>query len=191
MLAAVTIGGLVADLWSKHLAFQRVAGEPVLVIREEVLEARYLGDLIPLHAPVNVVPGLLDFTLVLNPGAVFGMGAGQRTFFIFFTACAIAFGLWLFGWMTNARERFAHAAVGLLLSGGLGNLYDRLVYGCVRDFIHPLPGVVAPFGVRLPWGNEIWPWVSNVADLWLIIGIGVLVIRSIRAPGPAASMPAQ
>lgn len=180
------MAGLVADLWSKQFAFEHVAGEPVKVIREEVLAAGYLGDLIPLHAPVKVVPGLLDFTLVLNPGAVFGMGAGQRMFFIFFTACAIAFGLWLFGWMTHAKERVAHAAVGLLLSGGLGNLYDRLIHGCVRDFIHPLPGVVLPFGWRLPWGNEVWPWVSNVADLWLIIGIGILVVRSILAPAMSA-----
>ena len=188
-LVAVTIIGLVLDLWSKHLAFLHVAGQPVPVVRDEVLSAGYLGDLIPPHAPVTVLPGVLDFTLVLNPGAVFGMGAGRRTFFIFFTACAIAFGVWLFGWTTHHRERFAHAAVGLLLSGGLGNLYDRLVHGCVRDFIHPLPGVTLPFGWRMPWGTEVWPWVSNVADLWLIIGIGILLVRSLRAepPKPVAS----
>jgi len=179
-LVVVTLLGLVLDLWSKHLAFLHVAGQPVPVIREEVLSAGYLGDLIPPHVPVTVLPGLLDFTLVLNPGAVFGMGAGRRTFFIFFTACAIAFGVWLFGWTTHHRERFAHAAVGLLLSGGIGNLYDRLVHGGVRDFNHPLPGVTLPFGWRMPWGTEVWPWVSNVADLWLIIGIGILLVRSLR-----------
>jgi lipoprotein signal peptidase len=41
----------------------------------------------------------------------------------------------------------------------------------------------------MPWGTEVWPWVSNVADLWLIIGIGILLVRSLRAepPKPVAS----
>jgi signal peptidase II len=186
VLGAVTAVGLWSDLWSKAFAFERVAGVPVPVVREEVLSTTHLGALIPSHPPVVVVPSLLEFTLVLNPGAVFGMGAGQRWFFVSFTAAALLFGLWLFGWTTRRREFIAHAAVGLLLSGGIGNLYDRLLYGCVRDFIHPLPGVNLPFGLRLPWGTEAWPWVSNVADLWLIIGIGVLLLRAMRHPQATA-----
>jgi lipoprotein signal peptidase len=87
----------------------------------------------------------------------------------------------MFGWWTGPRDRAAHVAIGLLISGGLGNLYDRLVYTCVRDFIHPLPGVNLPFGWRMPHGDrEIWPYVSNIADLWLIIGIGTLMICLFR-----------
>ena len=36
------------------------------------------SEQIPWHAPVVVVPKLLEFTLVANRGAVFGMGAGHR-----------------------------------------------------------------------------------------------------------------
>jgi lipoprotein signal peptidase len=43
--------------------------------------------------------------------------------------------------------------------------------------------VQLPFGWHYPWGGtEIWPYVSNVADLFLILGIGVLVIRALRNP---------
>lgn len=187
VLITVTVLGLSSDLWTKSWAFRTIAGEPVVVERSDVLVTQHLGTLIPAHPPVVVVDRLLEFTLVLNPGAVFGMGAGQRWFFVIFTGCALIFGLWLFGKMTHAREYLAHAAVGLLLSGGLGNLYDRLVFGCVRDFIHPLPGVTFPFGLSMPWGsNEIWPWVSNVADLWLIFAIAILLVRAFRQPaGPA------
>lgn len=189
VLITVTVLGLWSDLWTKSWAFRTIASEPVMVERSEVLATKHLGALIPAHPPVVVSPSLLEFTLVLNPGAVFGMGAGQRWFFVIFTGCALMFGLWLFGKMTHAREYIAHTAVGLLLSGGLGNLYDRLVFGCVRDFIHPLPGVTLPFGLSLPWGtNEIWPWVSNVADLWLIFAIAILLIRAFRQqPASAAA----
>jgi len=114
---------------------------------------------------------------VLNPGAVFGIGPGRRWLFIGFTLIALGFSLWMFGRLTRARDRVAHVGLGLLISGGLGNLYDRVVFGCVRDFIHPLPGVLLPFGWRLPSGErELWPYVSNVADLLLLVGIGMLLV---------------
>jgi signal peptidase II len=183
LLLVVTLVGVVIDLGSKELAFRRIADAPVDVTRADVLAADRLSDLIPHHTPVTVVPGLLDFTLVLNPGAVFGIGAGKRWFFIGFTAIALAFGVMLFATWTRPKEWIAHASIGLLLAGGLGNLYDRLVFACVRDFIHPLPNVNLPFGWSFPWGGrQVWPYVSNVADLFLIIGIGVLVIRAMRAP---------
>ncbi|MBL0871737.1 MAG: signal peptidase II [Phycisphaerales bacterium] len=184
-LMITVVLGVLIDLSSKHLAFERVAGRPVVIDREDVLRIMStgsgtrglgLGALIPRHEPVQVVPSLLDFTLVLNPGAVFGIGAGQRIFFIAFTGAAVAFALYVFTKWTRPRDRAAHIALGLLVSGGLGNLYDRLVYACVRDFIHPLPGLQFPFGLA-PFGSrEVWPWVSNIADLFLLIGIVMLAL---------------
>jgi signal peptidase II len=192
VLIVVTVLGLVADLGTKSLAFEHVANRPVVINREEVLRTHQPANQIPWHTPVVVVPRVLDFTLVANRGAVFGMGAGKRVLFIGFTIAALAFGLLLFATWTRPNEWLAHTALGLLLSGGLGNLYDRIVYACVRDFIHPLPGVDLPFGWSYPWGGtEIWPYVSNVADLALIVGIGILVIRALRNPKPKESLGAQ
>jgi len=181
VLVLVTFLGLAVDLASKSVAFRTLAGAPVSISRERVLEigtqGRSLSVLIPPHEPVVVAPHLLNFTLVLNPGAVFGIGAGKRWFFVAFTVGALGLAVWMFGAWTRGRDRFAHVAIALLLAGGLGNLYDRLVYACVRDFLHPLPGVDLPFGWRMPLtgGREVWPYVSNVADLWLLIGIGMLM----------------
>lgn len=196
ILLITVLLSLVADLASKHFAFKHVAGMPVEVRRDEVMaiaatDPRAVGSLIPLHRPVVVVPHLLEFTLVLNPGAVFGMGPGQRWFFVCFTAAALAFGLWMFSRWTRAGDDAAHIGIGMLIGGGLGNLYDRLVYGVVRDFLHPLPGVHWPFGLRpLGGSGEIWPYVSNVADALLLVGIAILLIylwrreRAERAPTP-------
>jgi signal peptidase II len=181
VLLVVALTGLIADLGSKAVAFRTIADAPVAVSREQVLTERAAGRslsrLIPPHQPVTVVPNVLEFSLVLNPGAVFGIGAGKRWFFVAFTVAALGLAIWMFGAWTRPRDTLAHAAIGLLIAGGLGNLYDRLVYACVRDFIHPLPGVLMPFGWRMPFGGgrEIWPYVSNVADLWLLIGIGMLM----------------
>lgn len=180
--------GLIADLWSKAAAFGHIADTPVVLRREDVVGAQALGRLIPPHDPIVVVPNLLEFTLVLNPGAVFGIGAGKRWFFVVFTLAAVGLATWLFARKTLARDTWAHLAFALVVAGGLGNLYDRVVFACVRDFIHPLPGVRLPFGVRWPNGSpEVWPYVSNVADAFLLVGIGLLVIYSWRKPPPESA----
>lgn len=170
LLLGVIVVGLAIDLVSKSWAFATIAGAPVEFTRQQALSVSPLSALIPVHRPVVVIPSILNFTLVLNPGAVFGIGAGRTVFFIVVTIVAVAFGLGVFVFATRSRDRLSHIGLGLILAGGLGNLYDRLVYGCVRDFIHPLPKVAW-------WGSnrEVWPYVSNVADLFLLIGIALLL----------------
>lgn len=181
-LVVVTIGSLAIDLVTKWLAFESIAGEPVRIIRTEVLaqaatDPRRVGILVPRHDPITIIPRVLDLTLVLNPGAVFGVGPGKRWFFIVFTGIALTFGMWMFARWTRSRDTIAHAAIGLLMGGGLGNLYDRLAMGCVRDFLHPLPGLKFPGGWKPMGGDgQVWPYVSNVADLLLLIGIGMLLL---------------
>ncbi|MCB9839189.1 MAG: signal peptidase II [Phycisphaeraceae bacterium] len=189
LLLGVTALGVAFDLVSKSVAFARIAGHPVAVRREEVLALppSEIGALIPRHIPVGFIPRVLEFQLVINPGAIFGVGAGRRWFFVLFTSIALAFGVWVFAKWTGRRDRIAHAALGLIFAGGLGNLYDRLVFGCVRDFLHPAPGVNLPFGWSWPGGagNELWPWVSNVADALLLIGVALLMLRLWKTPAHA------
>lgn len=181
VLLSAVIVGLVADLGSKTIAFRSIANIPVNVTREQVLIEQQAGrgpsGLIPPHRPVVVAPHILEFSLVLNPGAVFGIGAGKRWFFVGIAFAAFGLAIWMFGTWTRPRDTVAHIAIGLLIAGGLGNLSDRLTYACVRDFIHPLPGVYLPFGWHLPFGGgrEIWPYVNNLADLWLLVGVSMLM----------------
>lgn len=183
MLVTVLIS-IVIDLGSKEWAFASVADQPVVVKREDVLRVKQEHDpraitpmLIPQHTPMTVVPRVLDFQLVLNPGAVFGVGPGKRLFFIGFTALALAFSLMMFARWTTPADRAAHAGIGLVIGGGIGNLYDRLVFACVRDFIHPLPGLMWPGNMTVMGNREVWPYVSNLADLFLLIGIGILLVH--------------
>lgn len=176
LFLGVVLAGLGFDLWTKYWAFDTIANAPVSFTREQALTTSPLSLLIPPHQPRVIIPSVLNFTLVLNPGAVFGIGSGRVGFFIVVTVVAVAFGLGVFLFATRASDRSAHAGLGLILAGGLGNLYDRFFYGCVRDFIHPLPRVRWPGSTR-----EVWPYVSNVADALLLIGIVLLLWHAWRS----------
>lgn len=184
--------GLTFDLATKSWAFKSVAPRPVDLVYETASHPSYRP---PYHEPVHALPwDLLDFSLVVNHGAVFGLGQNRRSVFVVFTVLAVAVALWVFGWWTTSSSRLAHVGIGLVLAGGVGNLYDRVVFGAVRDFLHMFPRWHLPGELRWPGGNnEIFPWVFNVADVQLLAGMGLLLLaarasdRALRAAQEEAS----
>ncbi len=94
--------GLVFDLWSKAWAFDTIGPT----------ESR------------EFIPNVLVFQRSLNPGALFGMGKGMTSVFIGASFFALGFVLFLFISSTKNR-RSLHIALGMILAGSLGNLYDR------------------------------------------------------------------
>jgi signal peptidase II len=181
VLLATFAVGFGSDLWTKYWSFEHVAGEPVALLPGQLVDDPDYR--LPWHPGVRVLqPDLLDFHLVLNQGAVFGIGQQRRTAFIVLTVVAIAAGLAVFARWTDRRAHLSHVAIGLILAGGIGNLYDRIVYGAVRDFLHLFPRRDLPFGLHWPGGSsEIFPWVFNVADVLLLVGMGLLMIQAARA----------
>lgn len=145
----VTTVGVTLDLWTKSLAEAHLR-----------------------HADaIRFIPGWLHFTYTENRGAVFGIGQGQRSLFLVVSVLAIGFLSYLFA--TSGKQRFYQFVLGMLLAGVLGNLYDRYHYGYVRDMIHALPGWTWP-GTRA----EIFPWIFNVADCLLCVGVFFMIVYS-------------
>ena len=83
------------------------------------------------------IPGWLHFHCTANEGAVFGIGQGNRWLFVIVSVLAIAFLTYLFA--TSGRQRFYQVVLGMLLAGVLGNMYDRIFHGFVRDMIWIFP----------------------------------------------------
>ena len=167
---------LALDLWTKDWAFRTVADRPVTLRYEDV--AGNPSYSLPWHAGVRAVPpDLLDFRLVLNHGAVFGIGQGRGALFIAFTVLAVGTALWVFGRHTSSRSHMSHVGLALVLAGGIGNMVDRVSVGAVRDFLHLFPRRELPFGLHWPGGSDEWfPWVFNVADMELIAGMCLLML---------------
>jgi signal peptidase II len=117
----------------------------------------------------------------VNQGALFGIGSAHGYGNLFFTVISVLAAAAIVYWTSrpNTRgDRFLCLALGLILAGTLGNLYDRLVFGGVRDFLH--------------WYYRVdWP-VFNLADCCLVCGAGLLLVQAfftqpVREQKPALS----
>ncbi len=219
-LVCVAVMGVWADLASKSWAF---------------------ATLHPAERRV-IIPHVLEFQLMLNPGALFGIGRGQTTLFLIASALALIMVVWMF--VHSSRRRWVlHLSLGAVLAGALGNLYDRAFVKLLEPpvptrfgyvYLRPvasdgdlprfeafpsrpelgafvleqrrgsdpvwvlrpehftpavrpvelarppkLVGFVRDF-IKIPtrWfgGRELWPWVFNLADTLLVVGVGVLAI---------------
>jgi signal peptidase II len=114
----------------------------------------------------------------VNQGALFGFLKNYQTmanggFAVVSLLAALAIGVWSMQPSTG-RDRWLCGALGLILAGTLGNLYDRVIFNGVRDFLH--------------WNYRFdWP-VFNIADCCLVCGAALLLIQAFTAaPAPKAA----
>ncbi len=130
---------------------------------------------------VPVIPGWLRIIHTENPGAAFGILAeGNRWLrsgiLIGVSALVLAFvvsALW--GHRTTFANAMSRMALGLILGGAAGNLYDRVMHGTVTDFIEVYHG-----GWSFP--------AFNVADSAITIGAILLLLEVVRPRRKPASL---
>jgi signal peptidase II len=138
----------------------------------------YVGP--PHSRPVSLVPNVLELQTSHNTGALWGMGRNlphsSQWFAGLSVLAALAICYYLFVRGASADRRLT-IALGLIMAGAMGNCYDRLFLGHVRDFMH--------FHVdRINIDCAIF----NFADNMLVAGAAILMLLALR-PEPAENGP--
>jgi lipoprotein signal peptidase len=106
----------------------------------------------------------------VNRGAFLGLGNGDdgsQDLNIIFAVVSVVAAIAIVWWSSRrsiARDGLLCVALGLILAGTIGNLYDRIVFDGVRDYLY--------------WYFIIHTAVFNLADFFLICGAGVLLIQA-------------
>lgn len=110
----------------------------------------------------NPIQGnFLNFTYLENRGAAFGILQDSRLFFIILTIAIVVGLIYYFVKNYKTNPKILNIALALIISGALGNFYDRLFQGYVVDFLE--------FAfVRFP--------VFNVADILVTVGSFLIII---------------
>tara|TARA_B100000945_G_scaffold159160_1_gene127790 strand:+ start:58 stop:534 length:477 start_codon:yes stop_codon:yes gene_type:complete len=119
-----------------------------------------------LYQSEPVIRDLLHFTYVTNDGMAFGLSfPGGKHILLVMTILLTGF---IIGFLWKEREGHPLVKYGLalILSGAIGNLIDRLLYGKVVDFLD------------LMIGDFRW-YIFNVADSSVTIGMVLFIVHSI------------
>jgi len=110
----------------------------------------------------------LNLTFVWNQGISLGLfQQGTEAGRWFLVALTGAISVFLAVWLLRTRERLPAIAIGLILGGALGNIWDRIAYGAVADFVHFHLGALSFY-------------IFNAADAAITIGVVLLLLDSLR-----------
>jgi signal peptidase II len=125
---------------------------------------------------ISIIDGFFNITYVRNTGVAFGIfsAISSPAKAILLSAFAALAAVLVVGYSlrTPIGKRLLHIALALILGGALGNLYDRLAYGYVVDFL------------EFYLGSHYWP-SFNIADSAISIGVVLLAIEMMRNEAPS------
>jgi signal peptidase II len=118
-----------------------------------------------------VIPGFFDIVHSQNRGVAFGLmndttSQWRTVVLIVFAAAALILVAGLL-WRASRLDRWTATGLALVLGGAAGNLFDRILWGRVTDFLE--------FYI----GDLHWP-TFNIADSCIVIGSGLLVLELLR-----------
>ncbi len=157
-----------------------LAALPMLVLDQvtKILVRAYL----PLNDKVSLIPKFLGLWHRDNPGAAFGFLRNFEyrilVFAVITTVACVAIVLFLR--TVPPKEKWLPTALGLIMSGALGNLIDRLWRHKVTDFVDVYVGWEG--GVRSFLLEHLGTYrynTFNVADIAIVIGVAMFIIHAI------------
>jgi signal peptidase II len=157
-LGLVSVLTLAADLGSKAWAEQHLDGNTV-------------AELWKNH---------ITLLLAKNRGGAWGLLQStsenvRRPFFLLVSVAAIAFIMTLYRRL-NQNQRALKWGLPLVLGGALGNVFDRIRYGHVIDFIDYRADWMRVMNEKLLHNsNDHWP-TFNIADVAICVGVGLMAI---------------
>jgi signal peptidase II len=107
-----------------------------LVAIDQIIKLLVLEHLKPIGS-LTLIDGFIQLNYAENTWAAFGSFSGKTTFLSVFTLVIIIFGL-VYLLVKKRKVDVEYVCISLIISGGLGNLIDRVFRGSVVDYIEPL-----------------------------------------------------
>lgn len=128
--------------------------------KEWVIRRLYIGE------TIDLLP-VFQITYIENTGIAFGFGQNKNLYFMVISIVLIVFLLVLHHQSKSVETLLFKTGLALVIGGALGNLYDRIAYGSVIDFLD--------FFI----GTHHWP-AFNIADSAVFAGACLFLIAQVR-----------
>ena len=143
----------------------------LLVLVIDQASKTYFDGALQMYQRIVVIPDFFSWTLAYNTGAAFSFLADSSGWqrWLFALIAVVVSGV-LLVWLKRLGRNDTWLAIGLalILGGALGNLYDRIAYGHVIDFI------------LVHWEHRLFP-AFNVADSAICVGAVMLALDMFKS----------
>tara|TARA_Y100001970_G_scaffold293129_1_gene437957 strand:+ start:4505 stop:4999 length:495 start_codon:yes stop_codon:yes gene_type:complete len=128
----------------------------------------YIVDLIQTHEKEIFVNDFLNLTLNWNTGIAFGLLSSNANLFYHLVSALILLIIIYLIYLMVLSDNFGKIILSLIIGGALGNLYDRLNYFAVPDFID--------------FHIQTFHWFTfNLADIFISLGIIIMLFKEISS----------
>ena len=108
------------------------------------------------------ITSFLNFNLVWNKGIAFGLFSFSQSFYYNVVTIIIILVILLMIWFASTSKGVEKISFLMIIGGSLGNIFDRLYYSSVIDFID------------ISYNNFHW-FIFNVADIFISLGVIILI----------------
>ncbi|AWZ48244.1 signal peptidase II [Hathewaya limosa] len=120
------------------------------------------------NSSVEVIPNFFKLEYLENRGAAFGILQNKQWFLIVFTSLILVFVAYFLIRYRKQNHKIINISLSMIIAGALGNLFDRIVYKYVIDFI------------CVHYKDIYYFPTFNVADMFVVIGTFLLAIYIIK-----------
>ena len=151
-----------------------------IIVADLITKAVAVAQLVPRYVPRSVIGDWVQFRLVYNQGAAFGISVGSYSRPVFILLTVITVGILYRMYRATAEgDLLRTAAIAMVVGGAIGNLIDRL---------RSAQGVVDFIDVGV--GVHRWP-TFNVADMGVSVGAVLLALVLWKEDVPTTEAPAE
>ena len=134
----------------------------IILFIVDIISKVLIENNLELYESIDIIKGFFSITYAQNTGAAWSIMEGKMIFFYIITIIGLVFMYYLY---KNAKDNnIEKYAVLMMIGGTLGNLYDRVLYQYVRDFLDFII-----FGYDFP--------VFNFADTFLCCGVFIYIVK--------------
>lgn len=132
----------------------------------DIVSKLVVSNLMDVYDSIAVIKDFFYITYVRNTGAAWSIFSGE-ILGIVIVSLIIIFGMIYYIWKNNPKSWLERLGYSMILGGACGNLFDRIIYGYVIDFLD-----FYILGYDYP--------IFNIADSFIFVGVIILIIYTWR-----------
>ena len=122
----------------------------------------------------NIFSDVFSLIKVENTGAFLGMGSELpetlRVLLLIVLPVIVLISITIYTYIDKSLNKISIIGFSFIIGGGIANIFDRIIFGSVTDFLY------------LNFGGVFKTGIFNIADLWVTTGMVLILISSFKKP---------